>query len=166
MPTNTTNFGLIKPGQEEFYDVNVSNENMEIIDVELKRNADGLTTHLADNISYATFIDRDASLTGDIKINLPFKPKNIIISGVIEGSALSCLGQWAENGASYSTTKTSTGIYLIRTLLLQFTDDSVTQWKNIIVELLSVADDGFTMRFTNPGGLTGTVRLAVSATTH
>ena len=36
MPTNTTNFSLIKSGQEEFYNVDVPNRNMDIIDGELK----------------------------------------------------------------------------------------------------------------------------------
>ena len=36
MANKTTNFGLTKPLPEEFYDVNVQNENMDIIDAELK----------------------------------------------------------------------------------------------------------------------------------
>lgn len=37
MPNKTTNYGLTKPLSEEFYDINVQNENMEIIDRELKK---------------------------------------------------------------------------------------------------------------------------------
>lgn len=37
MPTNTTNFNLVKPDPSEFYNVAVQNENMDIIDEELKR---------------------------------------------------------------------------------------------------------------------------------
>ena len=37
MPNVTTNYGLKKPLPEEFYDIAVLNENMDIIDAELKR---------------------------------------------------------------------------------------------------------------------------------
>ena len=37
MANKTTNYGLTKPLQGEFYDVNVPNSNMDIIDTELKR---------------------------------------------------------------------------------------------------------------------------------
>jgi hypothetical protein len=40
MPNMTENYGLKKPLAEEFYDVNVQNENMEIIDRELKKKYD------------------------------------------------------------------------------------------------------------------------------
>lgn len=39
MPKKTTNYGLTKPYVEEFYDVNVFNENFDIIDEELKNRA-------------------------------------------------------------------------------------------------------------------------------
>lgn len=42
MPSKTTNYGLIKPNEDEFYDVQVQNGNMDIIDHQMKSNADGL----------------------------------------------------------------------------------------------------------------------------
>lgn len=39
MANKTTNYGLTKPLPEEFYDINVQNGNMEIIDTELKKRA-------------------------------------------------------------------------------------------------------------------------------
>lgn len=36
MPTNTTNYNLVKPTEEEFYDVNVQNNNMDILDSALR----------------------------------------------------------------------------------------------------------------------------------
>lgn len=36
MPDTTENYGLTKPKQEEFYDINVHNENMDKIDSALK----------------------------------------------------------------------------------------------------------------------------------
>lgn len=43
MPTKTTNYGLTKPAQEEFYNVDDFNGNTDIIDAELKKNANNLT---------------------------------------------------------------------------------------------------------------------------
>lgn len=44
MPTNTTNFSLIKPGQEEFYNVDVPNSNMDTIDGVLKALQDAINS--------------------------------------------------------------------------------------------------------------------------
>lgn len=44
MPSKTTNYGLIKPNKDEFYDVQVQNGNMDIIDQQLKINADNLAS--------------------------------------------------------------------------------------------------------------------------
>lgn len=40
MATNTPNYGLIKPGQDDFYNVDEFNSNADIIDTRLKENAD------------------------------------------------------------------------------------------------------------------------------
>lgn len=44
MATNTENYGLIKPAQEEFYDIDVFNENADKVDAVLKAHADGLVS--------------------------------------------------------------------------------------------------------------------------
>lgn len=44
MPTSTTNYRLIKPGQDEFYDVAVPNANMDSIDLNLKTLQDAIST--------------------------------------------------------------------------------------------------------------------------
>lgn len=44
MPTNTPNFNLVKPTQEEFYNVDVPNNNMDIIDRLLKEFQDAITS--------------------------------------------------------------------------------------------------------------------------
>lgn len=36
MPTNTPNYGLIKPAEDEFYDINQFNQNADIIDTQIK----------------------------------------------------------------------------------------------------------------------------------
>ena len=42
MATNTTNYNLVKPSENEYYDINVSNSNLDIIDTEIKRVNDRL----------------------------------------------------------------------------------------------------------------------------
>lgn len=75
MPTNTPNFKLIKPTQEEFYDVKVPNNNMDIIDRLLKEFQDAITSgateqeltairealamHLDDNIKHISDTERN-----------------------------------------------------------------------------------------------------------
>lgn len=43
MATKTTNYGLEKPDGTDFYDVDVQNSNMDIIDKQMKANANGIT---------------------------------------------------------------------------------------------------------------------------
>jgi len=40
MPSNTTNYNLVKPAENEYYDISVQNENMDIIDTALTPTAD------------------------------------------------------------------------------------------------------------------------------
>ena len=42
MATKTTNYGLTKPDGADFYDVDVQNDNMDIIDKQMKANAKGI----------------------------------------------------------------------------------------------------------------------------
>lgn len=37
MATNTTNYKLVKPSENEYYDINISNSNLDIIDTEIKK---------------------------------------------------------------------------------------------------------------------------------
>ena len=52
MSTSTTNYNLKKPSADDFYNVNDQNENMNIIDTELKGNADAIETHKEDYIKH------------------------------------------------------------------------------------------------------------------
>lgn len=45
MPTNTPNYSLVKPTQEEFYNVDVQNNNMDTIDRLLKEFQDAITSN-------------------------------------------------------------------------------------------------------------------------
>lgn len=42
MATKTTNYGLTKPEGSDFYDIGVQNDNMDIIDKQMKANANGI----------------------------------------------------------------------------------------------------------------------------
>lgn len=37
MATNTTNYNLVKPSENEYYDININNSNLDIIDTEIKK---------------------------------------------------------------------------------------------------------------------------------
>ncbi len=49
MATKTTNYGLTKPDGADFYDVDVQNDNMDIIDKQMKANANGIEQLNSDN---------------------------------------------------------------------------------------------------------------------
>lgn len=62
MATNTTNYNLVKPADNETADIQVVNGNMDIIDLELKDNSNKInvlnndvTTHLADYVRQPAF---------------------------------------------------------------------------------------------------------------
>lgn len=80
MATKTTNYGLEKPDGTDFYDVDVQNSNMDIIDKQMKANANAITqlnsdkeykTYSTDGISIEInsqcamfYIRKSKSLTG------------------------------------------------------------------------------------------------------
>ncbi|MHB8064475.1 MAG: hypothetical protein ACYDG2_17895, partial [Ruminiclostridium sp.] len=45
MATNTNNYNLIKPSQEDFYNIEDQNTNMDIIDAQLKSEEEALANH-------------------------------------------------------------------------------------------------------------------------
>lgn len=62
MATKTTNYGLEKPNGTDFYDVDVQNSNMDIIDKQMKANANGIT-QLNSDLKNA-FVTQYAELNG------------------------------------------------------------------------------------------------------
>lgn len=50
MATKTTNYGLEKPDGTDFYDVDVQNSNMDIIDKQMKANANAITQLNSDSV--------------------------------------------------------------------------------------------------------------------
>ena len=69
MATKTTNYGLTKPDGADFYDVDVQNDNMDIIDKQMKANANGieqLNSDLNNRIEFTiTSIDSKYAFTGN-----------------------------------------------------------------------------------------------------
>lgn len=64
MATKTTNYGLTKPDGADFYDVDVQNDNMDIIDKQMKANANDIA-QLNSDISGMHFISMKLSGTSD-----------------------------------------------------------------------------------------------------
>ena len=62
MATKTTNYGLEKPDGTDFYDVDVQNSNMDIIDKQMKANANAIT-QLNSDLKDA-FVTQYAELNG------------------------------------------------------------------------------------------------------
>ena len=69
MATKTTNYGLEKPDGTDFYDVDVQNSNMDIIDKQMKANANAITqlnSDLNNRIEFTiTSIDSKYAFTGN-----------------------------------------------------------------------------------------------------
>lgn len=56
MATKTTNYGLEKPDGTDFYDVDVQNSNMDIIDKQMKANANDIAQLNSDTKSIIQFL--------------------------------------------------------------------------------------------------------------
>ena len=69
MATKTTNYGLMKPEGSDFYDIGVQNDNMDIIDKQMKANANDiaqLNSDLNNRIEFTiTSIDSKYAFTGN-----------------------------------------------------------------------------------------------------
>lgn len=53
MATTTTNYGLTKPEGSDFYDIGVQNDNMDIIDTQMKANAKDIAQLNSDKVDKA-----------------------------------------------------------------------------------------------------------------
>lgn len=71
MATNTNNYNLIKPEANEYYDVNINNSNLDIIDAEIKglddeidnlRTSEGVFNRLTDNGKKKAIVMEDGEL--------------------------------------------------------------------------------------------------------
>lgn len=67
MATTTTNLALTKPDPADFYDITKFNENMDKIDEEVSKKAEGKHTHQADEIEGVLSISRGGTGKGDIE---------------------------------------------------------------------------------------------------
>ena len=62
MATNTTNYNLVKPSENEYYDININNSNLDIIDTEIKKINDTLSSVSTDAKS-TSFDNSDNGMT-------------------------------------------------------------------------------------------------------
>ena len=79
MANKTTNYGLTKPLPEEFYDVQVQNDNMDIIDAQMKKVSDDAKKYVDEKLNDIPTPDvsgqidthnTDSSAHADIRIAL------------------------------------------------------------------------------------------------
>lgn len=104
MSSKTTNLGLTKPAEDEFYDINVQNENMDIIDKEIGELESPAYTE-------ATQI---AKLTSGEKFTLSFgkiaKAVSTLISHISAKATSSVLGHVKLSDSTSSTSAASAGV--------------------------------------------------------
>lgn len=104
MSSKTTNLGLTKPAEDEFYDVGVQNENMDKIDSEIG----GL-----ENPSYEE-ADKTAKLVSGEKFTIAFgkiaKAVSTLISHISEKATSSVLGHVKLSDSTSSTSAASAGV--------------------------------------------------------
>lgn len=65
MSTATSNYNLIKPDEEEFYNVDIPNDNMDIIDTQIKAISDNFVSHKAETAPHAELIYRTITVGTD-----------------------------------------------------------------------------------------------------
>lgn len=90
MATNTTNYNLVKPSENEYYDININNSNLDIIDTEIKKINDTLSSVSTD----AKSTSFDNSDNGMIATN---------VQDAIEENKTSILSLQEELGINKST---------------------------------------------------------------
>lgn len=115
MATTTTNYGLTKPEGSDFYDIGVQNDNMDIIDKQMKANAKDIAqlnsdkeykTYSTDGISIEInsqcamfYIRKSKSLTGgNITQTLLDLPNGITLKNEVFAPCEIINGNWTPYG--------------------------------------------------------------------
>ena len=117
MPSRTQNYNLIKPAQDESYDVDQFNTNFDAIDAQLKANADAANTaqNKANNHSHG-------NITNDGKIGtIPFKAVYTGMGGALQAGTLP-VAAGGTGGTTAAEARAGIGAQAAR---LTFTDKSV-----------------------------------------
>lgn len=138
MSTSTTNYNLKKPSADDFYNVNDQNENMNIIDTELKENADAIATHTADYIMHPG-ISATGGTSKDYTVTLDPVPLDIpeffgitiiphvinVASPTLNINGLGIIALKDQKGVSYAAGKLLAGKpYMFRKIGSDFLADS------------------------------------------
>ena len=106
MATKTTNYGLEKPDGTDFYDVDVQNSNMDIIDKQMKANANAITQLNSDKTWKRIF---DGKLSEEFIVPSQYKEIVIQITIAYQGASditlpeiyINDLGPWWNKITSY-----------------------------------------------------------------
>ena len=80
MSNRTTNFNLLKPAQEDFYNVDDFNANADIIDAALRTLTQRVDTLLQDPISTGTYLGNGAN---GRMISLGFTPRAVVLTNAV-----------------------------------------------------------------------------------
>ena len=78
MATTTTNYGLTKPEGSDFYDIGVQNDNMDIIDKQMKANAKDIAQLNSDTKSIIQFLGNMTTPNNSEGIILANWPDNMV----------------------------------------------------------------------------------------
>lgn len=167
MAEQTPNYNLTKPDLEEFYDVEVQNNNMDIIDVALKDSEQQLIEHLAEKTITTKTAARTISVTGAQQIVFRQGLKGVNILAVIDGTNVTSNGYAALDGnntTQHCVSTTPDGYRLIST-----TSAIVIRQSSVdtAVAIASISDDTLTLNWTKfNGNPDATVNLLITAFYH
>ena len=106
MATKTTNYGLTKPEGSDFYDIGVQNDNMDIIDKQMKANANGIKQLNSDKTWKRIF---NGKLSEEFTVPSQYKEIVIQITIAYQGASditlpeiyINDLGPWWNKITSY-----------------------------------------------------------------
>lgn len=135
MATNTTNYNLVKPNEDDFYDIEVQNDNMDIIDEELgalQQQANEYTIPTASTTELGGIkVGTNLSMEGDVlnAIDTTYTSATTTTAGLMSATDKSKLdgiatGAEVNVNADWNATSGDAQILNKPTALSEFTNDS------------------------------------------
>lgn len=163
MATNTENYGLTKPAQDDFYDINVHNGNMDKIDAALKDNADNLEKHKAGaSIKVVVSVDSGSIVTAT-------NGTDTLTDTATDGSVtflLPSYGTWTFSASSggYNSNTVTIEVDAVKLYAVKLTFFSATITVSVMngAEVSIYSSDGDVQTAVSTGQVTFTVKEAGS----
>ena len=161
MATNTENYGLKKPAQDDFYDINVQNENMDKIDAALRENADNLDNYKkAVNIKAVVSVDSGSVV---VATNGTDTLTDTAVNGAVT-FILPSYGTWtfsATNGG-YNSNTVTLEVDTVKVYAVKLTYFSATVTVSVMsgAEVSIYSADGDAQTAVSNGQVTFTIREA------